>query len=217
MPDLDSSAIAKLLVEFGQRAALRGGNPYRARAYGRAAESLLALTTPLSDLIAQNRLRDIPGVGTAIADIIRRLHATGSHPALDTMRKEFPAGAREMLTIPGLRPDKVAKIYKELGIASIEELERAASADRLKGIKGLGPALQRKILQGLELRRHGHGRRHLHRAAALLKVAEENLRASHLGLKRITRAGSFRRGCELVDDLTLVAEAPALKAPPELL
>ena len=52
MPELDSSAVAKLLAEFGQRSALRGGNPYRARAFGRAAESLLALTAPLSDLIA---------------------------------------------------------------------------------------------------------------------------------------------------------------------
>jgi DNA polymerase (family X) len=72
MPDLDASTVAKLLTEFGQRSALRGGNPYRARAYGRAAESLLALTAPLSGLIAQDRLRDIPGVGTAIADIIHR-------------------------------------------------------------------------------------------------------------------------------------------------
>ena len=217
MPELDSSAVAKLLAEFGQRSALRGGNPYRARAFGRAAESLLALTAPLSDLIAQDRLRDIPGVGTAIADIIRRLHATGTHPALDAMRKEVPEGVLDMLTIPGLRPDKVARIYKELGIASIEELERAATEDRLKRVKGLGPALQRKILQGLELRRRGHGRRHLHRAAALLKAAEQNLRASHLGLKRITPAGNFRRGCELVEDLTLVAEAAALKGPPEVL
>jgi DNA polymerase (family 10) len=217
MSDLDASAVAKLLAEFGQRNALRGGNPYRARAYRRAAESLLALTTPLSDLIAQDRLRDIPGVGTAIADIIRKLHATGSHPALDAMRKEIPEGVLDMLTIPGLRPDRVAKIYKELGIGSIEELEQAATEGRLKGIKGLGLALERKILQGLELRRCGHGRRHLHRAAALLTTAEENLRVSHLGLKRITPAGNFRRGCELVDDLVLVAEAPSLEGPPQIL
>src|SRR5215472_11427469 len=145
MPDLDASAVAKLLAEFGS-------------APRRAAESLLALTTPLSDLIAQDRLLDIPGVGTAIADIISRLHATGSHPALDAIRKEIPEAVLEMLTIAGLRPDKIAKIYKELGIVSIEELKRAATEDRLKG-KGLGPALQRKILQGLELRRRGLGRR----------------------------------------------------------
>jgi DNA polymerase/3'-5' exonuclease PolX len=67
-----------------------------------ASENLLALTTPLSDMIAQDRLHDIPGVGTAIADIIRKLHATGSHPTLDAMRKEIPEGVLEMLTIPGL-------------------------------------------------------------------------------------------------------------------
>ena len=217
MSDLDSSAVAKLLTEFGQRNALRGGNPYRARAYRRAAESLLALTTPLADLIAQDRLLEIPGVGTAIADIIRKLHATGSHPALDAMRKEIPEGVLEMLAIPGLRPDKVAKIYRELGISSTEALERAANEGRLKGIKGLGPALQRKILQGLELLRRGRGRRHLHRAADLLRAAQENLRRSHLGLKRITPAGDFRRGCELVGDLTLVAETPGLLGPPEIL
>jgi DNA polymerase (family X) len=217
MPDLNSSAVAKLLTEFGQRSSLRGGNPYRARAYRRAAESLLTLTTPLADLIAQDRLLEIPGVGTAIADIIRKLHATGSHPALDTMRKEIPEGVLEMLAIPGLRPDKIAKIYRELGIASVEALERAANEGRLKAIKGMGPALQRKVLQGLELLRRGRGRRHLHRAAGLLRAAEDNLRTSHLGLKRITPAGDFRRGCELVADLTLVAEAAGLQGPPEIL
>jgi DNA polymerase (family 10) len=65
--------------------------------------------------------------------------------------------------------------------------------------------------------RQTRGRRHLHRAAALLEAAAESLRASHLGLTRITPAGGFRRGCELVGDLTLVAEAPGHAGPPELL
>ena len=76
---LDASAVAKLLHEFGQRTALRGGNPYRARAYSRAAESLLALTMPLEQIVAEDRLREIPGVGDAIADIIAKLHKTGTH------------------------------------------------------------------------------------------------------------------------------------------
>ena len=79
MSDLDSSALTKLFAEFGHRIALRGGNPYRARAYGPAAENLLALTTPLSDLIDQDSLRGIPG---GLADIIRRLPTTGSHPVI---------------------------------------------------------------------------------------------------------------------------------------
>src|SRR5438105_11376754 len=107
MPSLSVPKVANLLREYGQRTALRGGNPYRAKAYTRAAENLLALTEPLEDLIAQDRLKETPGVGDAIADIIAKLHKTGDHPILQAMRKEIPSGALEMLGIPGLRPDKV--------------------------------------------------------------------------------------------------------------
>jgi DNA polymerase (family 10) len=117
MPGLPAAEVAKLLHELGQRTALRGGNPYRARAYTRAAENLLALAEPLKDVIAQKRLKEIPGVGDAIADIITRLHKTGDHPSMRAMRREIPAGVLEMLGIPGLRPDKVLKTYKELGIS----------------------------------------------------------------------------------------------------
>src|ERR1700732_606423 len=79
---LDASAVAKLLHEFSQRTALRGDKPYRARAYSRAAENLLALTMPLEQIVAEDRLREIPGVGAAIADIIAKLHKTGTHAGL---------------------------------------------------------------------------------------------------------------------------------------
>ena len=168
MPALGASEVAKLL---GQRTAFRGGNPYRARAYTRAAENLLTLAEPLEDIVAQNRLREIPGVGDAIADIVTKLHIKGRHPALDAMRTEIPAGTLELLTVPGLRPDKALKLYKELGISSVEDLEQAAKQERLKNVKGLGSALQSKILQGIEIKRRSEGQRHLHRAAALLELA----------------------------------------------
>ena len=211
MAVLETPAVAALLLEFAQRSALRGGNPYRAKAYRRAAENLATLALPLDQVIREDRLREIPGVGDAIADIITRLHKTGTHPSLEAMRKEYPAGVLEMLTLPGLRPDKVLKIHKTLGVASLGELEEAARADRLQKVKGLGAALQTKVLQGLELRRGGEGGRHLHRAASLLETAEAQLRGAHPHIKRITPAGDFRRGCELVADLSLVAEAPEVE------
>src|SRR3954451_4322648 len=102
MSSIETPDVIKLLREFGQRVALRGGNPYRAKAYARAAESLGTLTSPLAEVIRQDRLREIPGVGEAIADIITRLHQTGTHPGLEAMRKEISAGALEMLSVPGL-------------------------------------------------------------------------------------------------------------------
>jgi DNA polymerase (family 10) len=206
MPKLDAVAVAKLLAEYGRRSAFRGASPYRAGAYRKAAENLLALTEPLAKVVAEDRLRDIPGVGDAIADIVTTLHEAGTHSTLERMREELPEGVLEMLAIPGLRPDKALKLHKELGISSIEALEEAAKQDRLKGVKGLGGALQAKILQGIDIRRRAEGQRHIHRAAELLKSAETNLKRSRIGFKRIQPAGDFRRGCELVGDLSFVAE-----------
>jgi DNA polymerase (family 10) len=206
MVKLEAPEVAGLLKELGQRTMLAGGNPYRAKAYLKAAESLGALPLPLAVLVSSDGLRQIPGVGEAIADIIKKLHLTGSHPALEKMRLEIPTGVLEMLTIPGLRPDRVLKLYKGLGLSSLDELEAAAKADQIKGVKGLSPALQRKILQGLEVKRNTQGARHIHRAAALLDAAQKTLARSDSKLTNITPAGDFRRGCELVSDLALVAE-----------
>lgn len=83
MAKADTQTVARLLREYGQRSALRGGNPYRAKAYSRAADSLLTLAEPLETLVAEDRLQEIPGIGDAIADIIKQLHRTGRHPSLD--------------------------------------------------------------------------------------------------------------------------------------
>ena len=155
----EASEVARLLDEFGHRALLYGGNSYRAKAYVRAAERVALLTEPLDTLVKQQRLQDIPGVGDAIAGVITQLCQTGTHPSLEKMRSDVPQSVLEMLTIPGLRPDKVMKLHKELGINTIEELETAVREDRLKAVKGLGPALQRKILAGLEARQSANERR----------------------------------------------------------
>lgn len=207
MASLDARAVASLLREYAQRTALRGGNPYRAKAYSRAADSLIVLTTPRDVLIAEDRLTEIPGVGEAIADMITKLHKSGNHPSLEKLRKEIPGGVLEILAVPGLRPEKVLRLYKDLGITSLAELEAASKDDRIKNSKGLGAALQSKILQNLAIAKSGESRLHLHRAAALLGHAKDSLRKARPELKRVTIAGDFRRGCELVGDLAIVAEA----------
>jgi DNA polymerase (family 10) len=162
-------------------------------------------------------LQEIPGIGEAIAHIITKMHRTGTHPSLEAMRKEIPAGVLEMLAIPGLRPDKVLRIYKTLGIASLAELEEAARADRIKATKGLGASLQTKILQNIAIAKSGEHRLHMHRAAALLENAANRLKRAQPDLEQITIAGDLRRGCELVADLALVAQTETLQDGPTTL
>ena len=104
MAKLDASAIATLLIEIGQRLVLAGENPYKARAYSRAAQNLLTLTLPLGEVIAAYRLREIPGVGEALAATIEQLYARGTTPKLEALRARASVGVLEMLRIPMAAP-----------------------------------------------------------------------------------------------------------------
>jgi DNA polymerase (family 10) len=203
---LEADEVARLLEEFGRRLELEGENTYRARAYYRAAASLRTLTLPLGDVVAAGRLREIPGVGPALESRIVALHESGTHPKLEAMRREAPEGVLELLRIPRLSADKVAKIHRELGIDSLEALEAACRRGDLAGVKGLGPALQETILRGIDVLRRSHGLRLIHHAGDILEGACANLTRSHPELIRIVPAGDYRRACELVGDLVLVAE-----------
>ena len=93
MPKADAKIVANLLREYARRTALRGGNPYGAKAYSRAADSLAGLAEPLGRLIEEGRLAELPGVGEVIADIITKLHRPrhSSQPG-EATRGEIPAG-----------------------------------------------------------------------------------------------------------------------------
>jgi DNA polymerase (family X) len=157
MSRLESSEASRLLRELGHRLELEGGNPYRARAYNRAAETLSLISVPLGQLVAEGRPREIPGVGDALADVISQLHRTGHHPRLATMREQIPGGVLDMLRVLGLRPERVRKLHKELHIVSLADLEDAARSGRLASTKGYGPAFQAKVPRGLETSRGAAG------------------------------------------------------------
>jgi DNA polymerase (family 10) len=203
----DANAVADILRELSQRMELGGGNPYRARAYARAADNLSLSPLPLEELIAQGRLKDIPGVGEGLEAVIVKIFESGGHAGLEAMREAFPQGVLEMLRIPGLKADRIRKLHADLGIDSVAALEEAARTGRLAALKGYGPAFQDKVLQGIEMSRLPPGH-HLHRAAEAIRHAAEALSRAHPDWTRITPAGEFRRGCELVRHLDLVAVDP---------
>jgi DNA polymerase (family 10) len=94
----------------------------------------------------------------------------------------------------------VLKIYRDLGVTSLAELEKAARTDLIRKTKGLGASLQTKILQSIEIAKSGERRLHMHRADALLRHAAERLKETK-GVKRVALAGDLRRGCELIGEL----------------
>jgi DNA polymerase (family X) len=207
---LDAQEVAELLLEIGRRSSLEGGNPYKARAYVRAAESLRALVVPLGEVIRRSQLRALPGIGDAIARRIVALSEKGTDEGLERLRARYPASLHELMNIPRLKPSAVIRLHKELGIANLNEAEAAAREGRLRKVKGLGLTVERQILEGAPLARGVPGRMRANHAAELLQGAAEALRSQ--GFENITVAGELRRGCEIVSDLTLVGTSAAATA-----
>jgi DNA polymerase (family 10) len=206
MAKLDAPQVADLLLEIGRRASLEAGNPYKAKAYIRAAESLRTLVIPLGEVVRRSQLRAIPGIGDAIARRIIELRNNGTDEALERQRAKFPASVLELLAIPRLKPSAVAKL-NDLGITTLAEAGDAARQGRLRKVKGLGASAERKILEGIAMLRDAEGSLRVNRAEELLLHAAEVLR--NKGLDDVTIAGDFRRGCELVSELRLVATSTA--------
>jgi DNA polymerase (family 10) len=205
MPERNAAEVADLLEEIGRRAAFESGNPFKVKAYLRAAGSLRRLIQPLDEVIRQGALQTIPGVGQAIARRIEALHRGETDAALERMRARLTAGLLGMLTVPGLRPATILKLYEKLGVASLADLAAACRDGKVGTTKGLGSSLERKILQGLAIAREGAGRLRMHQAQAILDQTIAELRRLRSGLSKLTIAGDLRRACELVSDLRLVA------------
>ncbi len=189
MPERTAPEIAALLEEIGRRAAFEDGNPYKAKAYVRAAASLRRMVRPLGELVDEGALQTIPGVGSAIAKRIEALHRGEADESLERMRQKLPAGLLELQAIPGLRPDTILKLHQLLGVKDLGDLTAACSEGRVAATKGLGSALERKILQGITIAREGEGRLRMNHAQAILDQTVAELKRLRPELRKIDRRG----------------------------
>ncbi len=192
--------------------ALQDANPFRIRAYRRAAQVVRGLPEELASRVeAGFDPDDLPGVGADLAAKIRELLATGRLRLLEMLRRSTPPGLPELLTLPGLGPKRVRRLHSALGIRSIADLRQAVTSGRIAKTAGLGPALQSQLERALTpsaAAARGAGRMPRHEA---LRRAE-TLRAylTRLpGVQRVEIAGSLRRGRDTVGDLDLLLTGDA--------
>lgn len=209
MEPLGAAEVARLLEEIGQRIELEGDSPFKARAYDRAAKVLRTLPEPLADLVAKDRVREIPGVGDAIEEKIVTLHRTGSHRTLERLRERVPDSVLGMLAIPRLGADKVSALFNRQGIRSVEELEDAAKAGRLAGVKGFGPKFQEKVLDSIDRMRRYAGLLLADDAYGEAAAACARVARACPGVEEVVAAGAVRRACEVVDSIVVAARVQA--------
>lgn len=204
----DKFAIAAALQEIAALMELKGGtNKFKARAYNAGARSIAGVSADLGDLVKEDRLTSLPGIGNALASQIKQLYLTGESSVLKALREEFPPGIIELSGVPGLSVGKIKQLHEDLGITSIAELKSAASAGKVRKLKGFGEKTEAKLLETLSdhaKQSRKPKRLHLHRALRTAEQVETYL-ATARGPKELRVAGSLRRWNETVGIIKFVA------------
>jgi DNA polymerase (family 10) len=205
---VNAAEIAQVLDRIGRLLAFKGENPFKARAYRNAADTLRALDEDLAAVIAEGRLRKLPGIGEAIALKIEQLAATGTTPLWERLKREIPPGVVDLVAVPGLGPRRARAVWETLGIATLEELEEAAADGRLAEVPGLGAKTAAAIAAAVGGVRDYRGRTLAHQARAAAVPVLARLLA-HPAVARAEIAGSLRRKVETVRDVDLVVQSAA--------
>lgn len=207
-PRLDKFAIAAALQEIAALLELKGGKDrFKARAYQTGARMVAGLTEDVGEVVLENRLTAMPGIGAGLASQIEQLYLSGESTVLRGLKQEFPPGIIELLGVPGLSISKIRALHEALGIASVAELKAAATTGKIRNLKGFGARTEQKLLETIsdQRRRPKHEERlHLHRALQTAEQVVNYLRTSRDGAQ-VSFAGALRRWKETVGTIRLVA------------
>jgi DNA polymerase (family X) len=204
---LDNVEIARVLAEVADVLEIQGADSFRIRAYRNAVRTIEEQIRPLERMVAEAApLTDLPGIGKEMAGHIRELATTGTLALRDRLIAEIPRSLIELMRLPGVGPKKARRLWDELHVGSVDELEAAAREGRVAGLAGFGDKTQARILAGIEDYRQ-HTRR------ILLADCERYVEplVGYLSqcpqLERLEVAGSYRRRVETVGDIDLLATA----------
>jgi DNA polymerase (family 10) len=191
--------VAETLRLIGQLHEIRGGNPYRIRAFANAAEAVEHLPRAVAALL-DDELIALGGIGAHMAATVREICESGSSAELEALRAEVPTDLLDLIRVEGVGPKTTGRLWRELGITSVAGLKEAAEKGRIRRLKGFGPKREAELLRGAERYAGSDHRMTRSVADALLAGLGEVLTPG-----RYVVAGSYRRGKSTVGDLDLIS------------
>jgi len=203
---MTNKQVAQVLEEIAVLLELQGENPFKARAYTNAARKIEQFEGDIADLVAEKRLREIPGLGDALERKITELVTTGRLEYLEGLRSQFPAGLFELFAIPGLGARRIRQLYEEAGVASLDALESAIVEGRLAGLRGFGARMIERIGEGIAFARLHQGQYHVDQGQREAERLCAALRDTP-GVRRLSVAGSLRRRKEVIKDIDILASS----------
>ncbi|MCL0094284.1 DNA polymerase/3'-5' exonuclease PolX [Dehalococcoidales bacterium] len=203
---MKNSQIAKVFADIADLLELKGENPFKIRAYQKVVRSIEHLPVEVEQLVAEDKLREIPGVGEAIAKKITELVTTGHLGYYEKLKAEFPEGISTLLDIPGVGPKTAMLLSNELGIRSVDELEAAIVGGKVASLPRMGEKITENILHQIQALRRKDQRIPIGEALPVVDGILAKLNGLP-GVKNLAPAGSLRRFKETVGDIDLMGTA----------
>lgn len=195
-------SVPQILEEIGALLEIKGENPFKSRAYYNAAKTLSGVDN-LDEVIKEKKLKEIKGIGEAIAAKIEEYVETDKMAYFEELTKQVPETLLELLQIPNLGPKKIKVLFNDLGITNVGELEYACKENRLVGLPGFGEKTQEKILRGIEFVKRHKGEYLVNEAYPLAYGIKERLKTVAKGCD-VEVCGSIRRRKEIVRDIDIL-------------
>jgi DNA polymerase (family 10) len=205
---MQNQAIAERFAQIADMLEIKGELVFRINAYRRAARAVEGLTEDIAELAARGGLGQIPGIGKATADKIVEFLQTGTMKAYEELAATLPPGLTTLMSVSDVGPKTALLLYEKLQITTLDELEAAAKAGKIRGLPRLGAKTEENILRGIARVRRTAQRRPL---GVVLPVADElvvRLRETP-GVKEIEVAGSLRRRRDTIGDIDILATSKA--------
>ena len=203
---MTNADVARVFEEIADMLEIKGEDPFRINSYRRVARTINDLAGDINEVAGRGALDALPGVGKASAAKIQELLQTGDLGLRRELALQVPRSLLKLLEIQSVGPKKVALLWKERGIESVEDLKAAIQAGKLEGLKGFGTKSIEQIAHGIEFLERSAGRTRLGDGWLVATLVRDTLLAVK-GVQRVEPAGSLRRGRETVGDLDLLCIA----------
>jgi DNA polymerase (family X) len=200
---MDKWEIARTLDEIGRYVELSESNRFKSLAFERAARALSSLDRDPAELIASGDLQKTPGIGKTTASVIEELMRTGKSRYLEELREKYPPGIFELLRVPRLGLKKIGVLHDKLGIGSLDELEAACKAGRLRTLHGFGEKSEQQILKGIGFAKKRESQFLLPVGIEIGETIREQL-AQYEEIENAEISGSVRRRLEVIHNVNIV-------------
>ena len=203
---MNKKKITDLLYNIADLLDIQGENFFKTRAYRMAAQTIAEQNEDIETLVKKDQLESLPHVGKAISKKISEFVETGKISYYEKLKEKTPLELLDLLDISGLGPKKVASLYQNLNITSIEELTTACKQGKLRSLDGFGETTEKNILRGIKLKEKTQGRSLLdhayHQGKQIVVYLQKDKNISHISI-----AGSLRRMKETIGDIDILVSS----------